>query len=172
MQDFTYKIIDDGTFAVMSYAGDEAEVTVPRLSEKQPVTLIADCIFRGHGEIRSISLPETLSELGGFVFDGCVRLRKVELPDGLRAMWQYAFVRSGIETIDVPGTVASIVSFTFKDCVNLREAILHRETKKIHAWAFQGCTALRTVTVPPDAEIHPLAFEGCSPDLRILRDSR
>ena len=167
MQDFTFREIEGGFYAAYGYSGDEEEVSVPNYCGK--LTLIYDDLFKGHRELRKVTFPETVAGLGGFVFDGCENLKSVELPENLNEMWQYAFVRSGIESIDVPGSVRLIVPFTFKDCKSLKSAVFHSGTVEISAWAFQGCSALETVTLPSDTKIDPKAFEGCGPELKIIR---
>lgn len=167
MQDFTYKMLDKESIVIMAYEGDDEEVTIPFWGSATPVRVIADDIFKGHKELKKINLPESLTDIGGFVFDGCDNLKTVQLPNGLRDMWQYAFARSGIEEIDIPTTVRSIVPFTFKDCKQLHTVTLHEGTIKINAWAFQGCENLKRITVYEGTEINPKAFEGCSEDLEI-----
>ena len=48
MQEFTYKQIEDDTYCVMRYKGDEPAVTVPDVHWGQSVTVIYDDLFRGH----------------------------------------------------------------------------------------------------------------------------
>lgn len=158
MQEFFYKMLDDETYAAMSYEGDEPDVIIPVVYNGKPVTLLSDNLFAGHKEITSVSIPDSVTDIGGFVFDGCDSLHHVSLPKELRNMWQYAFVRSSIEEIVLPEHVASIVPFTFKDCKRLRKVICNKGLKKICAWAFSGCTQLEDVTYGPDVEVSPEAF--------------
>ena len=170
MTDFTFKILDDDTVAVMSYVGDEKEVTIPDEYWGRPVTVINDDMFRGHAEIEEVHIPNTVTNIGGFVFDGCEKLKTVILPSGLQEMWQYAFVRSGIEIIEIPGSVKHIVPFTFAECKNLRLVVCHEGTEKIRSWAFKDCSNLQMVAVNSMTEIMHDAFEGCDnidPDMRV-----
>ena len=162
MQDFTFKMIDNETYAVMSYSGDEKEVTVPSEYLERPVTILFDDIFKGHTEIEKVNIPDTVTDIGGFVFDGCVNLKEIKLPAMLQNMWQYAFVRSSIEKIDIPAGVKYIIPFTFKDCKDLKEVTIHEGTIGIRALAFQNCTGLRKVTAPSDIVIDKDAFNGCT----------
>ena len=169
MQEFTYQWLDDDTYAIMSYVGDETEVTIPSTYCGKPVTVIYDDMFKGHKELTEVHIPDTVTNIGGFVFDGCENLKAVVLPKNLKEMWQYAFVRSGIEVVEIPGSVETIVPFTFQDCKNLRLVVCHEGTKKIHAWAFQNCSNLEMVAVHSATEISHNAFEGCdkiNPDVR------
>ena len=116
-------------------------------------------MFAGHSEITSVKIPDTVTQIGGFVFDGCENLRQITLPKNLTDMWGYAFVRSGIEEIILPEHVRSIVSFTFKDCKNLKKVVCNKDLKKIYSWAFGGCEQLTDFQHGPDVEISPQAFD-------------
>lgn len=160
MQDFIYKMVDDGTYCVIQYTGDEKEVVIPDRYCGKPVTILNDGLFSGHEEIMSVHIPDSVTQIGGFMFDGCNNLRQVKLPKELTDMWGYAFARCGIEEIILPEHVHSIVSFTFKDCKNLRRVVCNAGLKKIYSWAFQGCDSLTEFEHGPDVEISPQAFDS------------
>ncbi len=160
MQDFMYKMIDDETYAAAGYTGDEKEVVIPPVYNGMPVTMLLDDLFKGHSEILSVRIPDTVTDIGGFVFDGCTGLAGLELPPALRYMWQYAFARCGIREITIPDGVKDIVPFVFKDCTELERVICGPDLKEISAWAFQGCVRLRpeNVICGQTVKISPLAF--------------
>ena len=108
MQELQYKLIDDGTLCVSSYTGDEALVEVPETVDGIPVTVISDAVFQGHPEVTEVRLPDTVTDLGEFVFDGCENLRSLKLPARLERLWGYTFVRSGLEELELPDGVRSI----------------------------------------------------------------
>ena len=47
MQNFTYKLIEDGTYCVTTYQGDEETVVIP---DNQNITILYDDLFKGHSE--------------------------------------------------------------------------------------------------------------------------
>jgi hypothetical protein len=159
MQEYIFKRIDNGTYSVIDYTGDDSEVVVPKTHAGQPVTIIYDRVFRYHPEITSIILPGTLTDIGSFVFDGCDNLRYIELPDSMRYLWQHAFTRSSIEEIVLPAGIRNIASYTFKDCKKLRKVVCNPGLIEIKAWAFQGCDQLEEVIHGPDTIVSPKAFE-------------
>ena len=158
MQNFYYKMIDNETYAVMSYEGDEAAVVIPDIYNGKPVTLLADNLFAGHSEITSVAIPDSVTDIGGFVFDGCEKLHQVRLPAKLQNLWQYAFVRSSIEEIVLPEQMQSLVPFTFKDCKQLKRVVCNPGLKRIYAWAFSGCDQLEDVVYGSDTEVSDDAF--------------
>ena len=157
--DFSYKIIDDGTFCITSYRGSVEHVVIPHNIN---ATVLFDDLFKGHTEISSVKIPETITDIGGFVFDGCTNIKEIILPPNLINMWQYAMTRCGIESISIPGSVSSIIPFTFNQCKDLKTVTFSEGTTRICAWAFKDCTSLRDVYLPKSLiDISKLAFEGC-----------
>ena len=77
MQNFIYKQIEDCTYCIMRYQGDEAAFMIP---DNRNVTVLFDKLFFRHKEITSIHIPDTVTDLGEFLFDGCENLRRIELP--------------------------------------------------------------------------------------------
>ncbi len=156
MQDFLYVPIEDGTYCIMRYKGDEAEVVIP---DDRNVTVLFDKLFAGHREITSLYIPDTVTDMGEFLFDGCEALRHIVLPTGLKCLWGYTFCRSGFEEIVLPDGLAAIPPFAFKDCKNLKRVVCGTGMRKIHAWAFGGCDRLEEVVCGPDTEISPEAYK-------------
>ena len=166
MHPWYYKGLEDETWCITSYIGSgETQVKIPETYGGRPITILNDDLFAHHGEIESVIIPDTVTNIGSFCFDGCDRLRELRLPSSLTDMWQYAIARCGIEEITVPDHVETIVPFTFQDCKNLKKVILPAGLRRIYGKAFLRCESLREVILPKTAEINPEAFEGC-PDIR------
>ncbi len=165
MQDFWFKTIVNGTYMLKGYEGDDADIVIPSSYFGETVTVIGDDVFKNRKEIRSVTIPEGVMELGGFVFDGCENLRDVVLPDTLISIWQYAFVRSGIEEIIIPRNVKTIVPFTFQECRNLRSVTLMNPAAHISAYAFRDCPELRTLRYAKELTYSEQAFPCGMPEL-------
>ena len=58
MQEFYYRRVEDGTFCLTGYEGDEAEVIIP---DDKVFTILSDKVFRGHDEITSIRIPDSVT---------------------------------------------------------------------------------------------------------------
>ncbi|MDE7158140.1 MAG: leucine-rich repeat domain-containing protein [Clostridiales bacterium] len=159
MQEFTYQLIENNTFCVSGYQGDEAHVVIPDRVNGAPVTVLFDKLFRGHSEIQSVKIPDTVTDLGEFVFDGCMNLRRIELPPQLVCLWGNTFTRCGIEEITLPNKLTALPPFAFKECRNLKKVICGAGMRKIHAWAFSGCDHLTEVVHGKNVEIDPEAFQ-------------
>jgi len=160
MQDFTYKLLEDDTYCATQYEGDEANVVIPSVFLGRPVSILYDRLFAGHIEIESVQIPDTITDIGGFMFDGCTSLHHVELPPRLQKIWQYGFVRSSIEEITQPDGVINIYPYTFKDCKQLKKAVCGPNLRRIAAWGFQGCDSLTEFIHSDSVDVDPRAFEA------------
>ena len=164
MQDFTFQInYDEESYGVFSYEGDEEDIIIPKTFGGKSVTVLFDKLFAGHTEIRSIQFPDTITDFGEFLFDGCENLRQMQLPPSLKYLWGYTFVRCGIEEIILPDGIGSIPPFAFKDCKSLRKVICGKDMKKINAWAFSGCSNELELICGEDVNVSPDAFR--TPDI-------
>ena len=163
MQNYYYKQNVDYTYSVMRYRGDEADVVVPDRYGGEIITVINDRLFAGHREIKSVRIPDTVTNMGAFVFEGCENLRQIVLPAGLTDLWGYTFSESSIEEIVLPDGLTNLPPFTFANCRNLKRVVCGSGMKKIYAYVFGGCDKLQEVVCGPDVEISPDAYESKQP---------
>lgn len=160
MSNFTYQInYDEETYSVMRYEGNEENVLIPSEYGGKPVTILYDKLFAGHSEIKSVVIPDSVTDLGEFLFDGCMDLHHISLPSGLLYLWGYTFARCGIEEIILPDTLKRIPPYAFKECRQLKRVVCGSGLKKIDAWAFGGCDQLKELVNAESVEISPLTFE-------------
>ena len=160
VQEFIFKPADDGTYCVAGYKGDESEVVIPDSYGSGVITVIGDGLFSGHSEITSVHIPDTVTNMGEFIFDGCDQLRRIDLPSKLECLWGYTFVRCGIEEITLPDPLVTIPPFAFKDCKNLRKIVCGKGLKKIYSWAFAGCDKLTEVIHDDSVAVSEQAFQS------------
>ena len=168
MQNYTFQMnYDEQSVTITGYAGDEADIVIPGVLAGKPVTILFDKLFAGRSEIRSIVFPDSITDFGEFLFDGCDGLRHMKLPESLRNLWGYTFARCGLEEITLPDEVTAIPPYAFKDCKNLKRVQCGAGLRKIHAWAFGGCDSLTELLHGPGTEVSPEAFERNSRILKI-----
>ncbi|MGB3368320.1 MAG: leucine-rich repeat domain-containing protein [Acidaminobacteraceae bacterium] len=158
---FYYKQLPDDTYCITGYNGSDKHIDIPTNIN---ITILSDEIFKGHTEIESINIPESVKQIGGFLFDGCTGLKSIKLPLHLKDMWQYAMTRTSFKEIEIPGSVTTIVPFVFNQSKDLKKVLLNEGTQCISGWAFKDCSALRDIYLPESLiDIHEKAFEGCGP---------
>lgn len=84
-QDFTVTEIGTGAFwwsdDCESEGGEERSLVIP-----DSVTLIDTLAFSGNENLHSVKLPAHLTDIRNGVFDGCISLKELTLPDALECL--------------------------------------------------------------------------------------
>ncbi len=157
---WTYKKRENGTIIINSYKGNQTEITVPVKIGKSPVTAIAKEAFspfrnrviakngRFLKTITSITLPESVTEIGANAFDECCSLSSINIPKGVTEIPMSAFSRTAIESIVLPSGLKTIERYAFFECAKLKSIVILEGVTFIGFKAFAGCTELETVELP------------------------
>ena len=88
----------------------------------------------------SITLPETVKEIGASAFTNCSRLQKINIPEG----------------------VTKIGSSAFANCAKLKQLVLPSGLKEIPEQLCSSCNSLDSVKLPAGLTVIPQkAFSGC-----------
>jgi N-acetylmuramoyl-L-alanine amidase len=142
---------------------------MPDYIDGLPIERIADDVFAGNTVLVSITLPEYLLDgIGRGVFEGCVNLKEVIMPDVVRFIGVRAFAGcTSLTEIKLPAALKIVGEEAFIGCIGLTE-LTFPYTDEIHDRAFFGCVNLAKVYMPNSVTyIGEETFEGCSPDLVI-----
>lgn len=127
-------------------------------------TQIPDYLFFETG-LQSITIPDTVTSIGGGAFENCDKLAEINFPDSLTAIeGEYAFARcKALTEIVLPKNLETIGLRVFHECVNLQKVVLPEGLKAIKDFAFGYCTSLSDVTLPSSlVELDACAFGGCT----------
>jgi len=93
-------------------------IVIPSEHDGKPVVAIAEKAFR-EKDITSVTIPESVKEIGDRAFENCRSLTSVTLPVGLVSIGHYAFTDTAISSIEIPATVSSMGKYAFADCERL-----------------------------------------------------
>ena len=144
-----------------SNKADILSVVIPKRINKHPVTCIGKEAFRSE-YFKSITIPNTVIEIGNDAFYYCKSLASITIPDSVTKIGNDAF--AGCESLNdviIPNGVTEIRACTFSNCIRLSTVTIPDSVKKIGSLAFSGCISLNNVTIPDSVEyIDPTAFEG------------
>ena len=153
-----------------------------RLSEN--LSEIPSDAFRDCYSLKEIDLPKNLKSIGSGAFSYCYDLKEITLPKTLNSL-SNSFSYSGLESITIPDSVTSSPLYgtfegcdsleiavvgnsigelngTFKSAKKLRSVVLGSGLKTISNGAFEGCTSLRSISIPDNVTSINNAFKGCS----------
>lgn len=89
------------------------------------IEIIPDCEYRNHS-MTSLEIPNTVTTIGAYAFEGCEGLKTVEIPDSVKYIGSCAFAFSGVESI----SFGKNVQFVGRDCFEgskLKTILIHPE---------------------------------------------
>lgn len=124
----TYDRNDDGNwdYVEISDCDESAEsVEIPAAIDGLPVTNIGDGAFFGCKNIKSISIPDSVTEIEGYAFSGC----------------------EGLTSLVIPDSVLSIGNAAFNDCINLTNIVIGNGVSSVGYEAFRNCNGLESITI-------------------------
>lgn len=105
--------------------------------------------FSGWDCLTSLTIPETVTEIGFAAFSGCSGLTEIIIPDSVTAIKDYAFSGcTGLTEITIPDQVTVIEEGVFSGCENLVRINIPETVTTIGARAFQYCFSLCQITIP------------------------
>lgn len=144
---------------IIGYVGMDTTVTIPSMINKHEVTwvsgfsgntaiekiIIPDCVtsvnsFQDCTNLKSLTIPYSVSYLSGSVFENCTSLETVQLPAKLEYVQKRTFAGcTSLTSIELPEKVTGVDSEAFAECTNLKALIFPKEIKEIASDSLKGC---------------------------------
>lgn len=165
---------DDGTVTVYAYRGNEKDISVPERIGKNTVTRIAPRCFNGSNRERppkgvqmmpivTVTLPDTVSEIGREAFCGCDEMTAVNIPDGISEIPASAFADCrSLQKAAIPENVSEIGMRAFLRCRSLEEMVIPDRVTRIGQYAFSECENLSGLRIGKGVKIiETEAFSDC-----------
>ncbi len=178
------------------------ELTVPKELEGKPVSRIASVpvsdeirfevnesgAFFGCYSLNTVSLPDTLTEIGDYAFYGCKNLREINIPESVTVIGTRAFsMCRNLQILTVPTGIGRIGDSAFAQTPWYDSLLFHRDfiifngilydagqrcpdhvripdyVVRIADYAFYNCNDIKSVTVPASVQkIGKCAFCACA----------
>ncbi len=134
-------------------------ITIP-----SSVTSIGGSAFRGCSSLTSVNIPNSVTSIGGSAFSGCSSLTSVNIPNSVTSIGGSAFSGcSSLTSVNIPNSVVSIGESAFSGCSSLTSVNIPNSVTSIGGSAFSSCSSMTSVTIPNSvSSISSYAFSGCT----------
>ena len=86
---YEYEVVDS-TVKIVKYTGNESSVKIPDSINGHSVTKIGEYAFEEKQSLTEVILPNKLESIGDFAFFGCVKLKKLDIPQTVKEIGQNA----------------------------------------------------------------------------------
>ena len=157
--------------ATVTEIGDNAFVECDAMTaiDLANVEVIHDFAFFDCKGLTTITLPESIKELGTGAFFNCTNLTTLKMSNNLEVVGERAFMRcSSLKDVEFAGKNVKIGSHAFEACKNLTIDENANCISEIGDYAFASCIKHRTVVFPSTVKrIGSKAFFACSQMSRI-----
>ena len=126
------------------------------------ITDLGEYLFSGFDAVEDIELPKELKRIGAGAFQYCKKLQKMDIPQSVEEIGEYAWMDTGIETINWPQNVKEIQFGVFDNCSNLKSFFVPESVTEINNQAFYNCINLTEITIPRSVtHIGDEVFRNC-----------
>lgn len=146
-EQYVYKIVNNEA-VITDWDLFVEEIIVPDTIEGYPVTKIARTDLNPGWSVKAqtITLPDSVSEIGEEAFYGLYYLKSINLSNGITKIGRYAFCGcNNLTEIVIPNKVKTIDMYAFAYCYKLTDITLHSNIKFVAESAFSACSNLKTI---------------------------
>jgi len=141
-----------------------ATVHIPKSKLTSVVITSGDTIpneaFEYCANVKSITLPDSVTAIGDYAFFGCNGLTTFTIPHNVTTIGKYAFAYcTGLTSIELPCVLTTIGDYALKDCSGITNIVIPENVTSIGDFAFYNCPQLASITIEGVSQIGESAFE-------------
>ncbi|MDR1333967.1 MAG: leucine-rich repeat domain-containing protein, partial [Holosporaceae bacterium] len=149
-------LIVSNNVADRQFSGRE-DVEIVKIEKNPQLTSIGEAAFNNCSALKSIYIPNTVTELGNFCFESCTSLESVEFEGNsqITSIKDFVFREcSSLKSICIPNTVMELGNFCFHDCTSLESVKFEKNSQitSIGFSVFERCRSLKAICIPRSVE--------------------
>ncbi|MBE6586397.1 MAG: hypothetical protein E7645_07785 [Ruminococcaceae bacterium] len=146
----TFKAHGEDIYYVDRLAKDHPEhVVIPETYMGKPVTAIDMYAFMNRPNLKSVTIPDSVTVIAGKAFENCTALEEVRFSSNLKEIAGRAFYNcTSLTSVNLPDSLTYIGENAFGGCTSLSSLSLPHGLEILDIGAFHGCTSLTEVTIP------------------------
>ncbi len=151
---------DNGNISLVGYTGNETELILPdKFNEKS--YSIYNSAFYNCSSLTSITIPDSIAEIGTSAFTACSNLTKVNYLGTMEDWCNISFGSASanplyyahnlylndklVTELIIPETVTEIKDFTFSNCTSITSVTIPDSVTTIGSWVFSDCSNLKEI---------------------------
>ena len=166
---YTYTLDDANRATITGYSGNATALYIPDEIDGHEVVAIGDSAFENRTDLRTVMIPDSVTEIEAYSFNNCTNLSNVTLSKNLESMGSSVFGNcDGLTQIEIPKSLESCdISYgsygPFRDCDKLKKVKFEEGTTVIATMLFHHCTGIEEIEIPDTVTIiKDSAFEECT----------
>lgn len=138
-------------------------VTIPQYFNTFPVVGISDYAFKDCKSLKSIEIPEYITNNGKYIFSGCTSLASIKIPSTILSIGEGWFDGcSSLMTYSIPKHITKIEKYAFNKCSMLIGIVIPESVETIEEYAFNECGYLSGIVLPSKLTvINKGVFKNC-----------
>ncbi len=166
--DFGFYRLSGTEVKVTTYNGSSKNVEIPASVQGMAVTAIERDLFN-RSDIESVTIPNTVTEIGNYAFTQCQSLKEIVIPEGVKTIGTHAFwYCKNLEKVTLPKTVEKIDPYAFSATGVTSLEIPDGQLNSLSEYVFFQCWNLTEITIPQSVtSIDESAFADCPNDMVI-----
>ena len=125
---------------------------IAKFEKNSKCTIIPEGMFDSCVRLYKVILPQKTQEIERRAFYRCKELKKITFPNTLRKIGDEAFYFCGFEELHLPDKLEEIGDSAFFRCSSLKYVFIPKSVKSIDRWVFHGCSKLEYLEIHHDPE--------------------
>ena len=167
---YTYTLDDANRATITGYSGNATALYIPGEIDGHEVVAIGDRAFENRTDLRTVMIPDSVTEIEAYSFNNCTNLSNVTLSKSLKYMGGRAFGScEKITQIEIPKSLdncgnSGYASYhgPFGACSGMKKITFEEGATEVSNGLFRGCTGLEEINIPDGVtKIESSSFEDC-----------